>query len=119
MVAALLMALVALSTPPAPAADTVAGEEDLFALEEDLVTAASRVEDPVRLAPASVSLIKKSELRAFDPPTLVSALTGTRGVFPTDDRTYPTVGLRGFSPFGTYGNRIQVQLDGHILNGDW
>lgn len=114
-------------TPEAAAADNgqqvdpdiAAADESLLALETDLVMSVSRAADPLRKAPASITVIRHSELEAFADTSLMGALAGTRGVFVTEDLSYGAVGLRGFSPFGTYGNRVQVQLDGHAVNGDW
>ncbi|HSA24258.1 MAG TPA: TonB-dependent receptor, partial [Myxococcota bacterium] len=83
------------------------------------VAAASRLQESVRDAPASVSLIPRRELEAFGFSSAADALTGQRGVYLTDDGTYKSIGLRGYSPFGQYGNRLLVQLDGHSLNDDW
>ena len=35
-------------------------------------------------------------------------MRGVRGVYLSDDRGYPTVGFRGFSRPGDYGNRVLV-----------
>lgn len=102
--------------PPATPTD---GEEEIFDAVDEFVSTASRAEDPLRLAPASVTVIHRQELDDFASTTLLDALTGTRGFFPSNDHTNPTLGLRGVQPFGSYGNRIQLQLDGHILNEDW
>jgi len=40
-------------------------------------------------------------------------------MYNTYDRTYNAPGVRGYSPFGQYGNRVQVLLDGHRINDDW
>ncbi len=100
-------------------ADVAAGEEELFALEDELVTTASRSAEPVRLAPASVTTISRAELDAFAFSTVAEALQGVRGLYQTDDRFYVSLGVRGFNRFGDYGNRLQVQLDGHVMNDDW
>jgi outer membrane receptor for ferrienterochelin and colicin len=92
-------------------------EVELFASES--VEAASRVVEPVELAPASVSLISSQELRAMRYPTLAEALRGTRGVFVSDDRGYQAIGFRGFGRLGSYGNRELITLDGTPLNDDW
>lgn len=94
-------------------------EEELLAFEEELVETASRATDPLRLAPASITLISPAEKDDFAYVTLLDAGTGVRGFYPTDDKTYPTLGVRGISSLGLYGNRLQVQLDGHVLNEDW
>ncbi len=92
---------------------------DVELFSSDSVEAASRVVEPVELAPASVSLISSQELRAMRYPTLYEALRGTRGVFLTDDRGYQALGFRGFGQLGSYGNRVLVTLDGSPLNDDW
>jgi outer membrane receptor protein involved in Fe transport len=102
---------------------TIAAEQqvrlELELFSSDSVEAASRVAEPVELAPASVSLISSQELRAMRYPTLAEALRGTRGVFLSDDRGYQALGFRGFGRLGSYGNRVLVTLDGAPLNDDW
>lgn len=83
------------------------------------VTAASRAAENVEDAPSSVSVIPRQELQAMAYPTVAEALRGTRGLFLSDDRNYPTVGFRGFGRPGDYGNRVLVLLDGTPLNDDW
>jgi outer membrane receptor protein involved in Fe transport len=85
----------------------------------DAVEAASRVSESAEDAPASVSLIGAQELHAMRYPTLAEALRGTRGTYLSDDRGYATVGFRGFSRPGAYGNRVLITLDGMPLNDDW
>ena len=92
-------------------------EADL-ALDED-VEAASRQAESIRDAPASVSLVGRAELEAFGYPNVSEALRGQRGAYLSDDGVYPALGLRGFTPFGQYNNRVLLQLDGHTLNDDW
>ncbi len=85
----------------------------------DEVSAASRTSEAASDAPASVSLVPKREIRAFGAQTVLDAVQGERGIFSADDESYAALGVRGFAPFGQYGNRILVQLDGHSLNDDW
>jgi outer membrane receptor for ferrienterochelin and colicins len=82
------------------------------------VTAASRVSERIEDAPASVSVIDGRELRAFGYPTLLEALRGARGVSVSDDRLYASVGIRGISVLGNYGNRLLTLADGHPMNDD-
>src|SRR5205823_10991238 len=77
--------------------------------------AAESVED----APASVTIIPSQELRGMGYPTVWAALRGVRGVYLSDDRGYATVGFRGFSRPGDYGNRVLVLLDGQPMNDNW
>jgi len=82
------------------------------------VVGASRQAEAVEDAPASVTLIKAQEIRAFGYETLAEALDGNRGIFTTDDQTFHSVGVRGFAPPGDFGNRLLLTLDGHTLNDD-
>ena len=83
------------------------------------VSAASRAAESVEDAPSSVSVIPSQELRAMGYPTIAEALRGTRGVYLNDDRSYQSVGFRGFGRPGDYGNRVLVLLDGHPTNDNW
>ncbi len=89
----------------------------LVAAEE--VEAVSRSAEYVEDAPASVSIISSRELRGMAYPTLWEAVRGIRGVYLSDDRGYPTVGFRGFSQPGDYGNRVLVLLDGQPMGDNW
>ena len=92
---------------------------DLAMRQVEEVTAASRAAENVEDAPSSVSIISGQELRAMAYPTVAEALRGTRGVFLSDDRSFPTVGFRGYGRPGDYGNRVLVLLDGTPLNDNW
>lgn len=83
------------------------------------VAAASRVAEAVRDAPASVSLIGSREIEAFGYTGTRDALIGTRGMFFTDDLTFIQPGVRGYGPFGQFGNRMLVLVDGHTFNDSW
>lgn len=83
------------------------------------VAAASRVAERVRDAPASVSLVSSREIEAMAYTGSSDALVGLPGVFYTNDRVYDAVGMRGYGPQGTYGNRVVVQIDGHTINDNW
>jgi outer membrane receptor protein involved in Fe transport len=82
------------------------------------VAAASREVELLEDVPASVSLVSGAELRAFGWQTLAEAVLGLRGIYQTDDRSYVSLGLRGFSQPSDYGNRLLVTMDGHSMNDD-
>jgi outer membrane receptor protein involved in Fe transport len=92
---------------------------DLELVTADSVEAASRAAEPVEDAPASVSLIPAQELRGMAYPTLVEAVRGVRGVYVTDDSAYASIGFRGFSLPGDYGNRTLVLIDGLAMTDNW
>ena len=92
---------------------------ELQLTQSEEVTAASRVSESTEDAPASVSIVSSQELRAMGYPTLAEALRGIRGMYLSDDRSYVTAGIRGFSRPGDYGNRILVLVDGHPTNDNY
>jgi outer membrane receptor for ferrienterochelin and colicin len=83
------------------------------------VTAASRTAESVDDAPASITIISQEEIHAMGYPTVAEAVRGVRGIYLSDDRSYTTVGVRGFSPPGDYGNRILVLIDGMPTNDNY
>jgi hypothetical protein len=52
-------------------------------------------------------------------PTVAEAVRGVRGVYVQDDRSYKSLGFRGFSQLADYGNRVLVLVDGHPTNDNW
>jgi outer membrane receptor for ferrienterochelin and colicin len=80
------------------------------------VTAASKQDESVDDAPASVSVISSYELDAFRYPTIAEALRGQRGVALSTDSVYHGLSLRGLGQPGDYGNRVLVLSDGATLN---
>jgi outer membrane receptor protein involved in Fe transport len=83
------------------------------------VEAASRAVEEVTDAPGSVSVVPYQELRSMRYPTVAEAVRGVRGIYTSDDRGYVTLGFRGFSRPGDYGNRTLVLLNGTPMNDDW
>ncbi len=92
-------------------------DAQLTTLEE--VTAASRVTESVDDAPSSVTIVNSQELRAMGYPTISEAVRGVRGLYLSDDRSYETIGFRGFGRPGDYGNRVLILIDGHPANDNY
>ena len=80
------------------------------------VTAATKSAVASESAPASVSIVTADEISAFGYTSLTEALTAIRGTFTSNDRSYESIGFRGFSPPGDYTNRVLVLVDGHSIN---
>lgn len=99
-------------------ADARVSVDAVLAVGTEVITA-SRSLETIAEAPASVSIIPGLEIRAFGYDTLVDALRGTPGLYTTDDRVYPSFGVRGMSLLGDYGSHVQIQIDGHTMNDDW
>jgi len=106
-------------TRPIAVSETGQVRIDATLTEVSEVTAASRTEESVEDAPSSVSIVPSIELRGMGYPTIAEALRGVRGVYLTDDRHYTTLGFRGFSRLGDYGNRVLILVDGHPSNDNY
>jgi outer membrane receptor for ferrienterochelin and colicins len=92
-------------------------EVDLEVRED--VEAASRRLEEARLAPASVTVITRTEIEAFGYPTLTEALRGVRGMFLTDDSLTQSTEVRGFAEPGGYCSGMLVLLDDKPLNNPY
>lgn len=116
--AALALGLTALATEPAraQAASAPPELEDLETLLNRPVYAASRFALEAAHAPAVVTVFSAGDIRAYGWRTLVEVLNGMRGLSTRDDRTYTTVGVRGFDPLGDVATRVLVTIDGMRVN---
>ncbi len=90
--------------------------EDLMKIEVDTVYGASKYQQKVTEAPASVSIVTSDEIQKYGYRTLAEVLRSVRGFYVSNDRNYSYVGVRGFARPGDYNSRILLLVDGHRLN---
>ncbi len=95
---------------------TIKSLEELMKIEVDTVYGASRFEQKVTRAPASVSIVTAQDIRHYGYRTLADILSGLRDFYISNDRNYSYVGSRGFSRPGDYNTRYLLMVDGHRLN---
>jgi len=90
--------------------------EQLMSVEVATVYGASKFEQKVTEAPASVSIVTADQIRKFGYRTLADALRSVRGIYVTYDRNYDFIGVRGFNRPGDYNSRVLLLVDGHRIN---
>lgn len=90
--------------------------EQLLTVEVATVYGASKYEQKVTDAPASVSIITADEIKKYGHRTLADILRSVRGFYVTNDRNYNYVGVRGFNRPGDLNTRLLLLVDGHRIN---
>jgi outer membrane receptor protein involved in Fe transport len=90
--------------------------EDLEALLNQPVYAASKFAQGAADAPAAVTVLTAGDIKAYGWRTLAEALNGVRGVYLRYDRFYNYLGVRGLARPGDFSSRILVLIDGMRVN---
>jgi outer membrane receptor for ferrienterochelin and colicins len=120
---ALLVALPILAYPSGadtnqvPTDLTALSLESLMQIEVPKVYAASKVEQKVTQAPASITIITADDVKKFGYRTLGDVLQSVQGFNVSYDRNYDFVGARGVS-LGDFNSRILLLVDGHRINNN-
>jgi len=116
-VACLLLALAVVESHAQSDTDFLDSEDELLLLEEiPTVYAASKYEQRIIDAPASISIVTAAEIEAYGYQTLGDVLHSLRGFYTTNDYNYGYAGVRGFSRPGDYNARLLFLVDGHRVN---
>lgn len=102
--------------------DSIKNKKLLSMTIEDLmnmkVETASKYEQTLNQAPASMSVITAEDIQRYGYQTLSEALNSLTGFYLTYDRDYNYAGIRGFSPPGDNNERFLILIDGHEMNED-
>ncbi|MDX2417064.1 MAG: TonB-dependent receptor [Xanthomonadales bacterium] len=93
------------------ASDAIA-DDALFFDSIPSVFGASKYEQKVTDAPATVSVITADEIARYGYRNLAEILASLPGMYMTNDRNYGYLGVRGLSLPGDYNSRILILIDG-------
>ena len=91
-------------------------EESMLFQDIPSVIGASKYEQKVTDAPASVSIVTAQDIKLYGYRTLADILRSVGSFYITSDRNYSYVGVRGFGRPGDYNSRILLVVDGHRMN---
>ena len=103
------------SSSQSDALDT-GGSESLLFEEIPSVFGASKYEQKVTEAPASVTIVTAEEIRRYGYRTLADILRSARGFYTSNDRNFSYAGVRGFSRPGDFNTRLLILVDGFRTN---
>ena len=90
--------------------------EDLMRVRIEPVFGASKREQPVTEAPASVTIVTADDIARYGFRTLADLLRSVRSFSVASDRNYSYIGIRGFALSSDYNSRILLLVDGHRMN---
>lgn len=80
------------------------------------VYSASKYEQKVTKAPASISIVTGDEIKKYGYRTFGQILNSLRGFYNTQDRNNGYAGARGFGLPSDYNSRLLLLIDGHRYN---
>jgi len=92
--------------------------EELMKVEVSTVQGASKYEQRISDAPASVSIVTSEDIKHHGYRTLADVLNSVQGFYITYDRNYNYLGARGFARPGDYNTRMLMLVDGHRINNN-
>ncbi len=87
--------------------------EDLL---DTKVSTASKYEQNITDAPASITVVTAEEIKQYGYRTLAEVLSKEAGFFISDDRNCVYLGTRGFQIPDSYNNKVLLLIDGHRVN---
>jgi outer membrane receptor for ferrienterochelin and colicins len=100
------------STTEAPAKSS----DELLFQDIPSVSTASKYEQKVSKAPASISIVTADEIKKWGYRNFGDIIASLKGFYSTSDRNYGYIGSRGFGLPTDYNTRLLLLIDGHRYN---
>lgn len=85
-------------------------------MEIEVVSTASKFEQEVTKAPASVTIVTSEDIKRYGWRNTAEILNSFKGLYVRYDRTYRFLGIRGFNRPGDLNTRFLFMLNGHRMN---
>lgn len=112
---AILVVAVALLGVRADAQQPSTTDVSLDSLLNTHISAASKYAQTSNAAPGSVTIVSSEDIRAYGYRNLQEVLEKVRGFYVTSDRTFSSLGTRGFNRTTDYNSRVLLLIDGHAI----
>jgi outer membrane receptor for ferrienterochelin and colicins len=90
--------------------------DDLMQVKASTVYAASKRDQMITEAPATVTVVTSDDVKKFGYRTLSDVLNSVPGFYVTSDRNYSYIGVRGINRPEDFGGRILIMVDGQRIN---
>src|SRR5256885_1755957 len=90
--------------------------EELGSIKVPTVVGASKHEQKITEAPASVTIVTRQDIKEYGYRTLADLLNGVRGLYVTYDHAYHFLGIRGVNRPGDFGGRTLINVNGHRVD---
>lgn len=99
--------------PPTPSLNRT---DELLFQDIPSVYSASKYEQKVTKAPASISIVSADDIKKYGYRTFGDILASLKGFYHTYDRGYGFAGTRGFGLPSDFNTRLLLLIDGHRYN---
>ena len=83
------------------------------------ISSAAKYEQTTREAAASITVVTRDDIESYGYRTISDVLAGVPGFYLTDDRSFLTVGARGFGRPADFNNRVLLLVDGNTVNDNF
>lgn len=93
-----------------------ATKTDILFQDIPSVYSASKYDQKISKAPASISIVTADEIKKWGYRTFGDILASLKGFYVTNDRNYGAIGMRGFGTPSDFNTRLLLLIDGHRYN---